>query len=537
MLPSPALQIPFADGDAHKWADITFKSSPMSNLRLTVDTQWITSRPTSTSALARERRCRGSEVLVPLTARAPANHRERWPWHVERETAPGINGLMPRGRVFESHVADAVEPRRSGLYEFCIVGVDLGTFSKSGDLRYFAWEPTGHNDTTFSAVEVEKRFALEHFGRNVHLPLRPARDLQDAHGKRGIQAGLGAVVRWPDGSSADGLVHGCMLPNVDERGRPVLTVGCRFPPRNSADLVDPLMHRWWRGFAVSREGACERGLQTPIPQSSRAPPASAISSRRPLSAARRMSPAAAAAASAGARSSQRASNDLATTDLEPSFELLPAKRILVLDGTGRLAARVAMAAHLPAEVVAIDESQRPTRTVLKAFRDRCHFIVLEGKLDRAQPALLFPDGDFHMVLLPFTFHRLCGGDEEHFLGLVREALRVSHGFVLIAEDSVSPCTDEAAVRRWKARFRGTLDATVLLDGELRGGFVADHFLSASGCGACRRRFLIVQASQERLAAGFRSSGDGFQAPQAGTACRESAGVNVDWVHAEAARAP
>lgn len=500
MLRSPALEIPFADGDAHEWVNLTLKSSPVANLPLTLDAQWITSRPAATSALIRERRARRGEVLVPLTARAPANHRERWPWHVERETAPGLNGLMPRGRVFEHFIADPTEPRRSGLYEFCIVGVDLDAAAR-GDLRYHAWEPTGHQDRTFCSDEVDRRFALEHFGRSVALMPRPRRGLEDAHCKRSVQAGLAAVVRWPDGSSAEGLVHAGMLPDVDERGRPVITFACRFAPRNSADLVAPLMYRWWREFAASEPGP----VAPSQPGSASVGPAARRTSLAPLSA-------------------------------ESPPPPLP-QRILVLDGTGRLAARIASEAFRPAEVLAVDDPQRPTRTVLKAFRDRSHFPVHEGKFDRARPALLFPDSDFDITLLPFTLHRLCQGDEGHFLALVREALRVSRQYVLIAEDIVGPGTDEAAIRRWKARFRATFAALVLLDGDLRGGRVADHFLSASGLTDCPRRFLILQASAERLASGFGSVGGGVEAPQATAKRHESASVAVLMMASAAERAP
>jgi len=371
---------------------VTLKTSPLSNLQLSVEAAHIASRPQPTSISARERRLHGSEIVVPLTARAPANHRERWPWRVEQKASAGLCGLVPRGHTFEHRVHDAVEPRRSGLYEFVVVGVDLSGLP--GELRYHAWEATGHFDCTFSSDDVERRSALERYGRSVALQVRPTKNAEDGHSKR--SAGLAGVVRWPDGSSVGGLVHGRLLPEVDDHGRPLVMFASRFPPRNSADLLSPLMHRWWRDFA-------NRDL----------------------------------ARSAGAEQQDGP---------QPT-------RILVLDGTGRAAARIALEADPPgaADVVAVDDPSRPSR--------------------------------------------LCDGDEQRFNLLLRECLRVAQEFVLVAEDVVAPGVTEAGLRRWKATLRGELAAQVLVDGELRGGRVPDHFLSRSGADDSSRRFFIVRAPQ------------------------------------------
>merc|ERR1712012_1077211 len=167
-------------------------------------------------------------------------------------------------------------------------------------------------------------------------------------------------------------------------------------------------------------------------------------------------------------------------------------KLLVLDGTGRVAARVQDEFPL-GEVVAIDDPPRFGKATLKLFRDRHHFPVDDTKLDRRKPALHFSNDAFDTVLLPFVAHRLCGGSEERFLALLREALRVAREYVLLAEDVVTPSTDEKAFSRWKALLKGEWSVHVLLDGELRGGPVPDHFLSQSGAQGARR-YLILQTS-------------------------------------------
>eukprot|EP00929_Paragymnodinium_shiwhaense_P084405 TRINITY_DN45129_c0_g1_i1.p1 TRINITY_DN45129_c0_g1~~TRINITY_DN45129_c0_g1_i1.p1 ORF type:complete len:453 (+),score=78.13 TRINITY_DN45129_c0_g1_i1:103-1461(+) len=435
---SPALSIPWTDNQAQEWLGYTLKSTPTSNVQTCRGCQEISARPSPTSAPVLERRFRASEILAPLTARAAANHRERWPWRAElAHSESGLCGTVPRGYTFEHYIHDPVEPRRSGLYEFCIVGIDS---SKAGEPRYYAWEPTGHFDRWFARAEVEKRLSLESYGRNVALTLRPTRSVAEAHAKEG-KAGLSAVVRWPDRGSTDGMVHGKFLPEVDDRGLPRLTFGSRFQPRTSADLLSPLLHRWRRDFA------------------------SALDARQ-------------------------------TGGGDPG----PPRRLLVLDGTGRAAARLAFDDD-DLEVRAIDDLFRPSRQVLKFLRDR-RFPVQEGTVAAKKSAISFEDGAFDVVLVPFAFHRLCGGVEEAYLELLREAVRVAKGgFLLIAEDLVSGQLGGAAAGRkehgfpgrWRHFLSAVVRVKVLLEGDLRGGLVADHFLSKSGVEDCSRKYLVVEA--------------------------------------------
>lgn len=336
-----------------------------------------------------------------------------WPDHIEQAVPAGSRGLIPRGTMFEYHMQDPVEPRRSGTYQFCIVGVDM---SAPAHPRYHAWEATGQLDRTFSADEVDQKLALQHFGRSVAL---------SARGRQ--------VVRWADTARSDSVIHGQQLPDVDERGRPILPRGSKFVPRNSTDLLGPMLLRWKRGFTGQSE-------------------------------------------------------------CSPQF------KILVLDGTGRFAEHV-QDEFPKAQVLAVDEPRRFRRSPLKTFR----FPIDESVLDRSHSTLALTDGSMETVILPFAFHRICGGDEARFLTLVREALRVARQFVLIAEDVVAPCTDEAAMRRWKVLLQAQWSAPVLLDAELWRGGVADHFLSESGVAETARRFFIIDAAgagagtdQERL---------------------------------------
>merc|ERR1712083_1287080 len=93
-----------------------------------------------------------------------------------------------------------------------------------------------------------------------------------------------------------------------------------------------------------------------------------------------------------------------------------------------------------------------------------------------------------------VLHRLCGTDEVRYLALLHEALRVAAKFVFLAEDVIAPLSEEAAFRRWKSVCQAHWSVPVLLDFELRGGSVADHFLSGSGKADCPRRCLILDAS-------------------------------------------
>mmetsp|Transcript_11281 Transcript_11281/g.31347 ORF Transcript_11281/g.31347 Transcript_11281/m.31347 type:complete len:479 (-) Transcript_11281:2-1438(-) len=413
-----ALELPFVDGQNHEWLGCSLKTSPISNLSITADARRIAARPFPGS-LGRERRHRETisrEGVSDRPSREPVNHNCQWP-HVRLAQA---RGLVPRGTLFESYVHDAVEPRRSGMYEFCVVGVDI---SEPGRPRYHAWEPTGHQDRSFACDEVDHRLSMKRFGRSVSLQVRPRHSTDLAHLKQG--PGLGSAVRWPEYASTEGLVHGHLLPSVDDRGRPVLPSGNRFPPRNSEDLLAPMVLTWKTRFA----GAA-RSL-----------------------------------------------------------------RFLAID-TGRFASSVQD--EFPDAVVeAVDDSPRMTGSMLKTFRDR-YFPINEKQLDRAQPALHYTDKAFDVVILPFVFHRVCDANERRFLGLLREALRVASEFVLFAEDVVFPETDEAAIRRWKSFLVGELSSSVLLDGELRGGPVPDHHLSASGVPDCsQRRFFVIESSSRK----------------------------------------
>lgn len=359
--------------------------------------------------------------------RALASQEAQWPEHIEQVAASSSRVLVPRGTFFTYFINDSMEPRRSGVYEFCVVGVDM---SLLGQLRYYAWEPTGRFDRTFSFDEVERKLAMERFGRSVGLRPNPDTDYASVHAKEIANgARLGRVVRWPDNVCAKSLIHYRCLPNIDERGRPVLPPGSRFPPRNSTDLLGQLLLRWKKSFD------------------------------RPLD-----------------------SNDV--------------QQFLVLDGSARLAVLVRDEFPLAEVVAADDPTERwpgQRRPVLRSFRESRHQSVDEKMFDRRQSLLHYADGAFTVVVLPFVFHRLCDADEQRFLALLRESLRVACKFVLIAEDVVPSNTDEATFRRWKALLTGEWSVPVLLDGELRGGPVPDHFLSESGIPDCARRFLILQA--------------------------------------------
>lgn len=236
------------------------------------------------------------------------------------------------------------------------------------------------------------------------------------------------VVRWPDRAAADSLVHANQLPDVDEQGRPVLPLSCRFLPRNSVDLLHPMLLRWKQG--MPRQAA-------------------------------------------------------------PS-------NMLVMDSTGRLAMHL-QDEFCGCEILAVDDPPPFTGTTLKPHRERCHAPICHTKLDRRIPLLRFPNNSFDAVVLPFTLHRLCDQEEHRFLGLLREALRIARETVLVAEDVVSPVSDEAAFRRWKAVLQGEWSAQILLQGNLKDGSVPDHFLSKSGVSICDRRFLVIQVPTQTSA--------------------------------------
>lgn len=472
-----ALDVPFADGNPQAWQGMSLKTSPLSNVSLHNEARHICTRPqpvapasarvpaelagvgrggrrpwpTTRPVTERTPLDGRLQTLGQLKTRAPVNHGAHWPDHVEQQAV--ANGalvslcLVPRGRIFENYVHDPVEPRRSGLYEFCVVGVDA---SGPGPVRYHCWEPTGHHDRLFSSDEVEQRFAVQRHGRSVSLPSRAHASTHQAH-RKDVQHGLKAVVRWPDGSSTEGLMHGKMLPEVDERGRAILPQGCRFPPRNSADLLDAMICRWSRTFL--------RGASP--------------------------------------------------------------KRIMVLDHSGRFASRVQQE-FLDADVLALDDPPRLKAAALKAFRDRSDFPVCEdGSFDRKAPSLKYPDGSFDAIVMPFTLHRLCDADERRFLALVLEALRVSSGYVLLAEDLVAPISDESALRRWKVALQGECSAPVLLEGDLKSGSVPDHYLSASNVADCPRRFLVLRSCKT-------SRTDGFGELQPGEPVDVCTGPHTHW---------
>lgn len=337
----------------------------------------------------------------------------QWPEHVLRRVSTGERGLVPRGTLFESYIHDDTEPRRNGTYQFCVVGVDLSAPEQPG---YFCWEPTGRFDRSFAFHELDQKLSLERYGRSVTVGARPLGQragvqAEAAHRKEGLS--VGRVVRWPDFAEAGALVHGRLLPDVDERGRPVLSCSCRFPPRHSVDLLGPMLWTWQQRFPCA--GA--DGVQP---------------------------------------------------------------RILVLDGSGRLAKTV-QDEFPAAEVVAADDPPRFCRATLRSHRDRSHFpVCIDGVLDCSTGTLHLSDEEFDVVVLPFVLQRLAGADESRFLALVREALRVSRGLVLLAEDALPASAGQGdCFRRWKSLFQADWRASVLHDGALRSDAVGDHFLAAA----------------------------------------------------------
>jgi len=124
------------------------------------------------------------------------------------------------------------------MYQFCVVGIDM---SVPAHPRYYAWEPTGHSDRTFSADEVDQKRALQRFGSSFSLSARHGRDVAQ-------------VTRWPDEALGHSVVHAHLLPDVDERGRPVLPQSCKFVPRNSTDLLGAMLLQWRRLYSRQATG-------------------------------------------------------------------------------------------------------------------------------------------------------------------------------------------------------------------------------------------------------------------------------------------
>eukprot|EP00928_Gymnodinium_smaydae_P034722 TRINITY_DN24540_c0_g1_i1.p1 TRINITY_DN24540_c0_g1~~TRINITY_DN24540_c0_g1_i1.p1 ORF type:complete len:492 (-),score=79.17 TRINITY_DN24540_c0_g1_i1:56-1531(-) len=378
----------------------------------------------------------GSGGAVASRCHTSAAHRTistaQWPRHVqELAAADGARGLLPRGTFFECFVSDVEQPRRSGVYEFCVVGVDL-TDPLAKTLSYHCWEPTGYFDRLFKADEIEQKIGLELFSRSVAHPR--AR-------RRHIESGADpTVLRWPPAFSTGSQAFGGFLPDLDERGRPVLPPGAKFPPRNSTDVLLPMLFRWKKDCLVPQmawEG----------------------DRRRPF-------------------------------------------RILVLDGTGRFAARV-LAELGPdrAEVVAAGTRRRAghERRTLKTLRDCRHFSVDETALDADVPMLRFEDASFDAVIVPFLFHGVSRGSEQCFLRLLREAVRIlrADGGQLVVAQELSPTEieaepDQATWERWRAWCLYELSAVTVLQGELAGSAVADSYLSAVGGCHCRRLYFVAE---------------------------------------------
>lgn len=331
-----------------------------------------------------------------------------WPAHIVRRAAAGVRGLAQRGSVFEYYVHDEAEPRRNGMYQFCVVGIDV---SDSERPVYCCWEPTGRFDRTFTFDEVDRKLAMERYGRSVSVgsrPLgqRPVVDPEAAYRKEGLSTGR--VVRWPDLASTDGLLHGELLPDLDERGCPVLSPSCRFPSRNSCDVLGPALWTWHRRFA----GVTADGVR---------------------------------------------------------------QRILVLDGTGRLA-RVLQFEFRDHDVVAVDDPPRLCGTTLRSHRDRSVYpVAIESALDRSSGVLRYPDDGFDSVVVPFALKRVCNGDDAVFWSLLGEAHRVARELVVLAEEV--PLGDEDRIQRWKMKLQAEMRCSVLADVALHGGPVPDHFLA------------------------------------------------------------
>merc|ERR1712070_787163 len=90
------------------------------------------------------------------------------------------------------------------------------------------------------------KLALEKCNRSLGRTPRGTLAISRAHAKDGV--GRREVVRWPHAATDGALLHCRRLPEVDLRGRPALPEGCRFEPRNSIDLLGPMLLRWKRDF-------------------------------------------------------------------------------------------------------------------------------------------------------------------------------------------------------------------------------------------------------------------------------------------------
>lgn len=149
-----------------------------------------------------------------------------WPADLVARAGMGVRGLVPRGTLFERYMTCPVEPTRNGLYQFCIVGLD----ATPGSPRYLGWEPTGYFDRWFHCDEVDLRLAL-----------------QRAH--QVYKEGEREAVRWPDAANAhESLVYAGRLPKLTSRGLPTITADCKHHPRNTIDLMGPLLYEWQKRF-------------------------------------------------------------------------------------------------------------------------------------------------------------------------------------------------------------------------------------------------------------------------------------------------
>eukprot|EP00933_Yihiella_yeosuensis_P069550 TRINITY_DN7619_c0_g1_i2.p1 TRINITY_DN7619_c0_g1~~TRINITY_DN7619_c0_g1_i2.p1 ORF type:complete len:511 (-),score=80.43 TRINITY_DN7619_c0_g1_i2:54-1529(-) len=355
-----------------------------------------------------------------------------WPPTLVGSTGLKPRDLIPRGSLFEAHSGSCpVEPQRTGTYQFCVVGIDV---SVPGKPSYMAWEPTGHFDRWFSSHEIEKLLAFDRFGRNIGQNLaKDCVSIDKAQQKDGLS--VSRVVRWPEPPALQGR-----LPDLDELGRPILPPKCRFTPRNSMDVLAPMMHEWKRRFLP---GLLESSRQR----------------------------------SAGEK--QRL-------------------RLLVLDDSGRLARAIQETFPTEFEVVAADDPPKGGPRPLRNLRDR-YFPVDIEMLSCAhceEPAIRQENNSFDVVIMPFLLGRRCENDERRLLKLWREGLRCCRGHVLVAEDFSNL---EAQLDRWKSVLQAEWSAPVLLEETLWAGKVSDHFLSRSvgsdiTADACARRYLILDAS-------------------------------------------
>eukprot|EP00931_Biecheleriopsis_adriatica_P059588 TRINITY_DN35677_c0_g1_i2.p1 TRINITY_DN35677_c0_g1~~TRINITY_DN35677_c0_g1_i2.p1 ORF type:complete len:503 (+),score=71.17 TRINITY_DN35677_c0_g1_i2:116-1510(+) len=223
-----------------------------------------TPRPLGSSHCSAGVTTAGSLIARPGSARSSlqaAALELGWPAELVLAAGVGIRGLVPRGTLFEYHCSCPAEPRRSGSYQFCVVGLDV---SRAGQPGYFAWEPTGYFDRRFSCDELEQRLALQRTGRSVGgvHEKRQDLDLQHSHCQAVLPAGH--AVRWPAADSQGSLVHCGLLPAVGCNGRPYLHTNCKFQPRTSADLLGPAMQEWQRRFLPSLRSRLQKEQHHPL---------------------------------------------------------------------------------------------------------------------------------------------------------------------------------------------------------------------------------------------------------------------------------